>query len=88
MDDLKLLQEQVAELMAWKQARTMQQLVHPVDDTSRLILRVVTGGGSGSTPTSTTTVISAVPTSITSNKLFTGTALFETPDGTFEVPYY
>lgn len=82
------MKSDIAELKAWKTAREKQQLTDPVDDTSRLVLRVISSAGLGSHPLTQSIGIPAVPTTINVPAAFTGTVLLEGPNGTFEVPYF
>lgn len=88
MPDLKDILRRLKELEDWKAAREKQQLVYPVDDTSRLALRVCTDGGSGSSPVSQNVNISAVPAVVTVPTVPTGTIILQTPSGDFEIPYF
>lgn len=86
--DIQKLQEQVAELMAWKAAREAIQLPYPVDDISRLNLRAVSTSGFGSHALTQVVSVPATPTNITVPAAFSGTFLLEGADGRFEVPYF
>jgi hypothetical protein len=86
--DIQKLQEQVAELMAWKRARETQQLTAPFDDTSRLVLRAVTSAGYGTADVSEDVTISGTPETITIPKVPTGTLILQTTDGQVEIPYF
>lgn len=87
-DDLQRLQEQVAELMAWKAARMVIQLSYPVDDTSRLNLRAITTSGFGSHAKTQTITVPAGGSSFNVPAAITGTILLETSNGRFEIPYF
>lgn len=82
------LEAQVADLMAYVAARKTQQLTDPVDDTSRLALRVLTDSGFGSSPVSQMITIGAVPTTITVPIVPDGSVILEASVGRIAIPYF
>lgn len=85
MEDLL---KRVAALEAYIEARKTQQLFDPFDDTSRLILRALTDGGTGSHSLTQSINVASTPQSITVPAAFTGTFIVNSANGPVEVPYY
>lgn len=85
MDDLL---KRIAAIEAYIEARKKQQLTDPMDDTSRLVLRAITDGGTGSHTLTQSINVASTPQSISVPAAFTGTIFLKTNSGDVEVPYY
>lgn len=87
-ETIRTLTAQIDELMAWKEARTDQQLFYPVDDVSKAALGAWTGDGAGSIGLTTTVNIPSVPNTITIPKIPSGVRVVNIGGSQFNIPFY
>lgn len=86
-DRLKKLEEQVATLVQWMDARKVQQLSYPVDDASKSALGVPVGRGTGNGDTTQVVSIPAGGGSATVPANPSGTVLLQIEGVVYEIPY-
>jgi hypothetical protein len=82
-----VLAAQVKEFIAWKQARSRQQLIAPVDDASKAVLGVLTGGEQGSVALTQSVSISGTPTDIDVPAAYEGSIIISIGGAQYVVPY-
>lgn len=80
------LEAQVAQLMVYMNARKIQQLSFPVDDSSKAALGVPTTRGAGSTTTTQTIALSGNAQNINVPAAYARTVILEIEGDLFELP--
>lgn len=83
---IRELEMMVAELMEWKQKRSVQQLSYPVDDSSRNALGVATITGRGTATLTQSVAVASTPTNITVPAAYTDTILIVSEGNQYEIP--
>lgn len=82
------MQAQLAELVEWKAARTVNQLFAPVDDTSKSVLGAFIDGGDLLFTATESVNVASVPTNITVAKKFDGVRLVVLGGANYAFPFY
>lgn len=91
-EELKQLQSQVNDLLAWKASRENQQISYPIDDASlnTIAERLDTGispKGNGSSTLTQSVNVPSTPTNITVPKGYVDTIILEIGGIGYEIPY-
>lgn len=85
--EIAQLKDQIAELMAWKEQKTKQQILFPLDDASRNTIGGVIPDGAGATTKTLDLNLTGNAETITVPALYTGTILLLIDGVRYEIPY-